>query len=298
MVNAECSEDDLPSRKVYAALEKRGKHTCTEISSWTQQIEEILDKKLSNQWQHEAGEYATKFSQAWCLVSKMNTAVGQPCERVCDFFYFWLGDMLSDKLSGWTTEPEVVIQSIYTKLNGVSNNELCANTFLSSNMDTSFLQRRKKVFDYWHDYRTIWKQLKECGSSCNGAYDTYLNGVKEKGEDGGADGAYSMVSANCGSGEHANNNDSFCTDFWNKKFKQKVHGDGSNPIPKPGDLKSKAMEEGQDPPSETEDEKNLNSCFEQLSSTVSSSLPQEAIIFYLLGLVTNLHLEDDHLLDE
>ncbi|ANQ05987.1 KIR protein [Plasmodium coatneyi] len=265
-----CSEDNLPSRRVYKAFEHKNggkhQHTCTEMSTWTTEIERILDKKLSNQWQHEARKYATEIAQAWCLICTMNKEKEQQlCTKVCDFFYFWLERMLSGKLRSLSANVQDIMKEIYSKLEGSSSGNQCTYETMHKTIGETLLPQRKKVFDYYHDYRNIWKELKVCtsdDSSCTGKYDTYLSEATT---------AYSMVSANCGNGEETNNNDDFC-----KKFKEKFDGNGNDgKIPKPGDLKSKAMAD-QEPPSDDEgdeDGANLVNCLTQLSSVVAA-LPQ------------------------
>ncbi|ANQ10561.1 KIR protein [Plasmodium coatneyi] len=248
-----CNVNTLPSRKVYAAFEqKNGKHhQCDNISTWIQGIEEILGDNL------RMGAYSTVslelIAGAWCLLSKVSTE-NPPCKVgvLCDFFYFWLGDQLHGKLSGWNTSLPTIMQQIYTKLGG--NNGPCSYGTIDNTNDGGFLQRRKKVFDYYYDYRTIWKQLMENDAPCSTAYGEYLKDAQD---------AYGRVQANC-----PTNNDDFCKEFWNKKFQ-------NGTIPKPEDLKSKAASEQDLPPSDDEgDEKNLLSCLEVLSSKVAT-VPKE-----------------------
>ncbi|ANQ06238.1 KIR protein [Plasmodium coatneyi] len=220
-----------------------------------------------------------KIANTACLLSTMNTMhtkKSQPSckEKLCNFFYFWLGDKLEGKLKGGYAKLKEVIQSIYIKLNDGPNNELCANTFLDSTMhntvNSSILKQRKKVFDYYYDYRTIWTKIKDsqaAGTPCTTAYDTYLTGVKGTDEDRGdrgADGAYGQIKAS-----GSLNQDLYFKKFWDKFEGNGVSGGGT--IPEPSKLKSKATG-GDDPPPPSPDaeEANLLSCLDQLSSTVSS----------------------------
>ncbi|ANQ10065.1 KIR protein [Plasmodium coatneyi] len=278
-----CKVDDLPSRKIYNHF-KRGNQECKDISSWEKSIVSILQGKWKENWGFST--CATKIANTWCLLTNVITEKEdqplpspQPCkEELCNFFYFWLGSELEGKLKS-TFLLKDVIQKIYNTLEG-SNNEPCAQSFLSSTMSTEFLYHRKKVFDYYHDYRTIWKQIKHnsqsgMSSSCTTAYDTYLNGDKKIVGDGGAKDAYNQVSANCGS--ETQNHDDFCRKFWDKLK------NGEKKIPEPSKLKEQAQS-GAGPQSdgeeEGEEETNLTNCLTQLLSQPSElaappSLPQQ-----------------------
>ncbi|ANQ10234.1 KIR protein [Plasmodium coatneyi] len=261
-----CKLEDLPSQKIYNHFKNDG-NECKDSASKVTEIRNILEDKLGHNIKHEVRKYAEKITGAWCLLSKVKTEEEPspppppPCKVgvLCDFFYYWLGDKLNNNLS-FGTSLQDIMQKIYAKLERF--NELCTNNSVHINMDKEFEPRRKAIFDYYYDYRTIWKNLRESGSnSCNGAYDTYLKGDKGVGGVGGADDAYNQVEASC---PDDGGDDYFCTEFWKKKFKNE-----SNPIPKPGDLVSKAAG-GAELPSNGEDDANLLSCLEVLSSKVAT----------------------------
>ncbi|ANQ10608.1 KIR protein [Plasmodium coatneyi] len=270
MKRGECNVNTLPSKQIYAKFEENkngGKQICSDISTWTEGILDILGNKLKQN--HMGAVKPEEIANVWCSISKLNTKEKEPppsCKVgvVCNFFYFWLGDKLEGKLQGGNAKLKEVIQSFFNKLSDSTG--LCASTFLSSTMDTTFLKQRKKVFDYYYDYQTIWNQIKNSGSdgsSCAQKYDSYLNGVEEISTDGGADDAYRKVQANCPS----NGGDNFCTEFWKKKFQQNGHGGcGSKPIPPPSQLKEKATSPEEVLPPASDEEDSLDSCLTQLLS--------------------------------
>ncbi|ANQ05917.1 KIR protein [Plasmodium coatneyi] len=273
MVNAgDCNVNDLPSQKIYNKF-KNGGNDCASITSWEDNIVRILASTPGNRFVGQT-QYMTDIAQASCFLSKTKTE-NPPCSRICDFFYFWLGSKLCEKVSRINTVYSIM-QQIYEKLGGSSHQ--CKYKSMNDRVDCTAFKRRKKVFDYYHDYRMIWKELKACtseDSSCKGKYDTYLtgNGVKEIGGDRGADGAYGAIAAG---GTHS-------LDDYFKKFWDKFEGNGdggSGTIPPPSKLKEKALSEerGQDPPPASDEEggANLVNCLTQLSSVVvASSLPQQ-----------------------
>ncbi|ANQ07191.1 KIR protein [Plasmodium coatneyi] len=268
MVTKDACLDKLPSQKIYAAFEQNngGKQQCKERNSVTKDIENILKDKLNQHWKNDEKKCAKKITEVWCDVSEL-TSKKQACTVICDFFYLWLHNKLSNILGPFIS-VENTMRDIYTKLEGRSSGNQCSYETTRGNNGENFLQWRKLIFDYYYDYRTIWNKLKDCRPpecSCKRKYDGYLNGAKS---------AYSQVEANCGSELHSN--DAFCTKFWNKKFQQSgSDGDGGrNPIPKPGDLKNKAMrgESPSSPPGEEGDEEeHLRSCLEQLSAASIAS---------------------------
>ncbi|ANQ07124.1 KIR protein [Plasmodium coatneyi] len=265
-----CSVDQLPSRKIYSTF-NNGKNGCAKSSSKTTEIENILKGKLKNEWVSGDESYAQRITKAWCTISRMNTEKKEkspPCSTICDYFYYWLGDKLSNNLSGWGTTLQDIMPQIYTKLK--DSNVQCEYIPMDTTVTHNLFPKRKIIFDYWHNYKTIWKQLQGDGDSCNTQFDSYLSA---------AEAVYGQVSANCGGKDRIN--DDFCNKF-RKKFKE---GAGSNNITEPSKLKDKATGGGDPPPSSDDegDEANLDSCLKQLSSAVSSqhsavaaSSPQEA----------------------
>ncbi|ANQ06186.1 KIR protein [Plasmodium coatneyi] len=239
-----CSEDDLPSRRIYAAFEQKygDKQTCEHNSSWTEQMRTILEGNLRGIFKDE-GEYAKEITQAWCHVSKMNTTSQSPCSVICDFFYFWLGNMLYDKWKG-TASFKAIMENMYTKLQGFNNQ--CSYETIDNTDDTTLFKERKTIFDYYYDYRTIWKGINASKGSCTQVYNSYLEA---------ADSAYRQLEASADS-----DNDDFCTKIVNKI------GDGKNKIPPPSQLQSKALSDGgkELPPGGEDGDgggKDLLSCF-------------------------------------
>ncbi|CAA9987550.1 KIR protein [Plasmodium knowlesi strain H] len=266
----ECKLENLPSRKIYNKFKGNGhaNYTCPNISSWTNEIENILDGKITNNYQHEVVPYSQQIAKTLCLLTKVNDkrTVGAPCEKVlCDFFYFWLSDLLHGKLRGVITvrqggsqhiSQKVVIRQIFETLNGLPSN-LCASRFMHNNIEADFNAQRRKILDYYYDHRTIWNNIKNnqsAGSSCAVAYTQYLSDAQS---------AYGQLSATT-----EDPNDHFLTNFWKKNFKDQ------SKIPKPENLQSEATKRNPPALSGEEDSEieNLLSCLAQLSS-VAATLP-------------------------
>ncbi|ANQ07535.1 KIR protein [Plasmodium coatneyi] len=203
-------------------------HKCDNIRNWTTGIDSILENKLQKEWVSGDEKYATRIANVWCFISKLITKKnGQPppCSAICDYFFFWLGDILCRDTKGRKGFQDTM-RSIYSKLN--EHAVQCKYEPMGNTIGCGDFKERKIMFDYYYDYPTIWKNLWENSSLCKGKYDTYLtgNGVKGVGADGGADDAYRKVQASC----PADVNDRFCKEFWNKKFQNES-------IPRPSELK-------------------------------------------------------------
>ncbi|ANQ10456.1 KIR protein [Plasmodium coatneyi] len=258
--HTECNVNDLPSQKIYNKFKNGGKHHQYKDSSCkvTEEIGDILwDKMKPN---YKGTVKPEQVTGAWYLTSKLDTKKEQQsCKVVCDFFYFWLGNLLSGKLSGWDTSLQEVMKQITEKLDGF--NEVCVESNALQYLEENFNPQRKAIFDYYYDYKTIWRKLKNCGSGESLCFEKYKDYLVGSNGNGGAKQAYGRVQANC-----AISNDKFCTEFWKKKFQP---NDGNNTIPRPSDLKSKATSE-QDPPSDGTDEVNLLSCLEELSAATTA----------------------------
>ncbi|ANQ10522.1 KIR protein [Plasmodium coatneyi] len=254
-----CNVNELPSQKIYHHFKNNGKNQYGCDSSWSDEIGKILVNKLK-----ETGDpstYGKEIAQAYCIVSKVRTGKEQACSTICNFFYYWLGDKLHNNLLTPGSFKDIMEQ-ICDKLKSFGGDHCTCRT-MHTTFSKDIFPQRKTVFDYYYDYRTVWRKLKnsQAGSSspCRNAYDTYINGATT---------AYGPVSANC----PVNGGDEYCTEIV-RKIK-----DGKN-IPRPSELKEKALsvEGGEDLPPETKDETNLNSCLEQLSSATTSLSVQQIL---------------------
>ncbi|ANQ07135.1 KIR protein [Plasmodium coatneyi] len=259
-IGKQCSVDKLPSQKIYAALGKNGKHTCTNSSSWTTEVGSILKGKLRHSWDDEE-VYAKEITKSWCNVSTV-LREKPSCSAICNFFYYWLGGTLCDRLNTWSSF-KTIMQQIYSKLE--DSDVQCTYISMQDTVDTEIFKQRKQLFDYYYDYRTILKELKICTTtecSCKGKYDDYLKDVED---------AHKQVEANCGKGI-----DYYCNTFWNKLKDSK--------IPKPPNLQN-GITNGEDITENEEDGADVLSCLTQLSSAIPelteptpalhSSSPQE-----------------------
>ncbi|ANQ08205.1 KIR protein [Plasmodium coatneyi] len=250
-----CNVNDLPSQKIYNKF-KNNVQECANSSSWKTGIEGILNGKIKRTWNYDEKVCAKDITKAWCPVSNIESG-NLACTVICDYFYYWLGEILCNNRKGLSSFKDTM-RDIYKKLGNSSGNQ-CSYITMDNSIDQDLFKYRKLIFDYWNDYKTIWKQIKqECssgGSSCAQVYATYLSN---------ADSAYRQVQANCGETVM----DDFC-----KKFRDKFkNSDTTKNIPEPGKLKDKAVSKEDLGPDDGEDEHgaDLNSCFQQLSVAISA----------------------------
>ncbi|ANQ07573.1 Variable surface protein Vir7-like protein [Plasmodium coatneyi] len=178
--------DALPSRKIYAAFEQNngGKQTCTEISTWTTEIETILNNKLKGPY--DAKQCAEKVANVWCYVSEL-TSKGEACKTICDFFYYWLGCTLVDILK-YSHEFREIMNQIYGVLVKFPNTGKCETINTAPTTSTTFFKPRKIIFDYLYDCSIVNSCSESTGHNCTSAYSTYTEEVEQK---------YRMVCANC-----------------------------------------------------------------------------------------------------
>ncbi|ANQ09108.1 KIR protein [Plasmodium coatneyi] len=250
VTKGQCKLEDLPSKQIYTYFNNDG-HKCANSDSKAQQISSILKDKIRDFWIDGDRNYAQRITSAWCLVSTVSTKGETQCDKTCDYFYFWLGDILCNKW-GSSSSFKDTMREIYNKLN--EQGAHCTYNDMHNTVSRDIFSKRKIIFDYYYDYRTIWKDLKSFKEYCTQVYKSYLDAATT---------AYRQVQANCGTGNR-NNNDDFC-----KRFKE-MFEDNDGKIPKPSELQSKAMRE--DPASDNEgDEANLDSCLKQLFSVVAAS---------------------------
>ncbi|ANQ09933.1 KIR protein [Plasmodium coatneyi] len=251
----QCKVEDLPSRKVYKAFGNNARHgeeRCSEITSKEEEIEEILKGKLKNDW--DPGKYAKQIAPALCLLSKLDTKKKESCEKICDFFYFWLGDILCNNWRS-TSSFKDSMKEIYGKLKDLGGQ--CKYEAMHNNVSKTIFPQRKKVFDYLHDYKTIIQDLKESkssGSSCCEDYATYLEQAIS---------AYGQIEAGW-----KVSSDEYFKKFWTQ-FKGNGNGDrgDSGKIPKPSNLNCEGIDGiVLESDAENEDGTNLVNCLTQLSA--------------------------------
>ncbi|ANQ10802.1 CYIR protein [Plasmodium coatneyi] len=189
---ADLTADDLnrlPSKKAYAAFDHRYGNCGTygvNVGDAASQLNSAL-----NSHQNIKNE-AEKILKAWCEASSQMTGSYASSSGLCQYFYFWLWDLLKNKLSDTEESPLSVMKTIYEKLNQVSSSstttvggkEMCKIIY-DNISDKEFFPQVKIHFDYSKDYLTITTQLGNGVSgggvgtkACDTTYHDHLEAIK------------------------------------------------------------------------------------------------------------------------
>ncbi|ANQ08831.1 KIR protein, partial [Plasmodium coatneyi] len=157
----------------------------------------------------DVSSYADRVVGAWYYVSKVMNSQSPSYEERCTFFYFWLGDMLSNRLVG-TNEFSGTISTIYTELQKFIPTKECSNIY--TNINRNQFERRKKLFDHSKNYAAIGRLLKFYGNRCAVDFEQYLDDIFE---------TYDNVKGECG-----NPGENYCKNF-EREYEQYCHREAS-----------------------------------------------------------------------
>eukprot|EP00366_Plasmodium_knowlesi_P001380 XP_002258877.1 KIR protein [Plasmodium knowlesi strain H] len=135
---------------------------------------------------------------AWHYATNIMPPRGNPsyAER-CDYFYYWLGSKVSDRLKG-SSEFAEVMNEIYGKLREIPGTNECGT--VTTAVDAVSLIQRKRMFDYYHDYSSLRNMLPNSEPQCNDTFGSYLQGISD---------AYTAVE-----GDSRRSPDAYWDKFW------------------------------------------------------------------------------------
>ncbi|ANQ07107.1 KIR protein [Plasmodium coatneyi] len=176
---------ELPSKAAYAAFDA-GWGPYSGSCDWLNSTKTALESALGG---HESVQsYIEKISKAWCIVQN-SEGKRLAYSPYCIPFYYWLGNILFNTLSGVVESPLEIMKKIYEKLNEVPNNkDKCEIIYELSDKDT--FNEMKAVYEYSQDQYKIKQQLKKTSKECTLTYQKHLqNSVS----------AYNSLNTKCGS---------------------------------------------------------------------------------------------------
>ncbi|SCO65546.1 VIR protein [Plasmodium vivax] len=128
--------------------------------------------------------YSDNIVKAMCYVSKMEK--GDPFyDERCHFLYYWIGDMLSNKLKDDTSFSNVM-NTIYTELKKFKVEDNC--NIIYPDISKLFFDQRKIIYDYSQNYATIKQDFQDYGKSCSQEYYDYVGNIVR---------TYNIVHTNC-----------------------------------------------------------------------------------------------------
>ncbi|CAI7721652.1 PIR protein [Plasmodium vivax] len=118
-----------------------------------------------------------KILKALCFVYKRS--MRQNFDKdICKFFYFWLGNILLNKLEKRKRQfYTYIISNIFKSLNSAGNGKVCElpHFYIHEND----FDNVKRIFDYSEDYSSYKIQLTEHYPPCNSDYKSYLDAYVE-----------------------------------------------------------------------------------------------------------------------
>ncbi|KNA01533.1 hypothetical protein PVNG_05554 [Plasmodium vivax North Korean] len=179
----------LQTKYNYGKLDS-GRDTC-EYDIFYKEAKHILDSNegLKND--------SDKILRALCYVYK-NRLSGVLQSEICNFLYYWLGNILIDKMTHKTVFFDVIIKLFNTLKNNISE-KLC--NLPHPYMYVNNFEKIKLFFDYSEDYNTYKHQLTGKNNSCNENYKTYLDKYVN---------SYKEVKVECAENKNPN---SYCNEF-------------------------------------------------------------------------------------
>ncbi|CAA9987822.1 KIR protein [Plasmodium knowlesi strain H] len=175
-------KSSLPSAQIYEELNK-AKDTHSDVA--------IRDAERSSLSSPLGGEdKVLSVLAAWKYVAQKKKGEGNNQEfgKYCNFFYYWLGDKIPSSVDAIFTFANTM-GTVYGVLmkSGIENGCPIINT--SYNITREIFTKRKKVFDYYEDYQTIFDQLPGGQNWCGTDYKEYMETLSE---------VYQDAIANCG----------------------------------------------------------------------------------------------------
>ncbi|CAI7721668.1 PIR protein [Plasmodium vivax] len=169
----------------------------------------IAKKKLEDyDWLHDVSEQILK---GLCYVYRKRLKNNFESD-ICKFLYFWLGNILYDKLK-YNILFFDVINNLFDILKDDNMRKICIlpHTY----MDVNHFKKIKFFFDYSEDYNSYKQQLIGHNNSCNSEYKTYLDNYVK---------SYNNVKVEC---EENHITNTYCKEF-HHYFKGKNVYDLSN----------------------------------------------------------------------
>ncbi|ANQ07496.1 KIR protein [Plasmodium coatneyi] len=199
---------ELPSKKTYREY-NTGWNTysafCTSSGDAKANIRSVLNTYSGYE------QYAEQIVNTYCYATTMGG--NKPYDTYCQFFYYWLLDLLINKLN--VPSPLNVMKTVYDEFKNVLDGKGCKN--INENIKEDIFPQVKTHFDYKQDYLTLQSQLGSGGSdgvggvggvggtkTCDKKYHDHLTAIKS---------ACSAVSTYCATEDGKTNSASYCGPF-------------------------------------------------------------------------------------
>ncbi|ANQ10556.1 KIR protein [Plasmodium coatneyi] len=159
---------ELPSNTEYYEMFKQDSIHCTEPDGWPKQMKVKLNEDT------ETANFAEQIVGALCYVESKKRNPG-PNNEYCNFFYFWLGKVLSTKFKKGS-EFNKIMKKIKDIMAEWVSDHGC--TFSCTNKKHhKFFKERKLLFEYLKDKTKIKEQINNGTVKCTQNYFTYLQKI-------------------------------------------------------------------------------------------------------------------------
>ncbi|ANQ08151.1 Variable surface protein Vir7-like protein, partial [Plasmodium coatneyi] len=121
----------------------------------------------------DISDFKDKIACAWYYIDEIvGSSSILPYDHRCDYFYYWLGDLISNKLKMNSGSFPTVMNLIYGKLPKKKNAREC--NLIYSNIKKEQFDNMKKIYDHSQDYSTIKQRLEQSGSRCTEELKQYM----------------------------------------------------------------------------------------------------------------------------
>ncbi|ANQ08573.1 Variable surface protein Vir7-like protein [Plasmodium coatneyi] len=192
---------DLLSKKTYAEFNGEG-NTYSVSCSWLENTRTALESALD-----ECGKvkgYVDQIVKAWCILQNSGGTYAS-VNRNCYLFYYWLGDILINKLSDVGDSFLNIMKKIYEEFKsipdgGIAGSENGCAIIYKDNIDKTTFSAMKAVYEYHYDHTKIKQQLQKTNKECTAAYQQHLEKIKS---------AYNSLNKKCPS----SNNAKHCSEY-------------------------------------------------------------------------------------
>ncbi|CAA9988517.1 KIR-like protein [Plasmodium knowlesi strain H] len=157
------------SKSRYEELEKAAQdnRTCSDCNAT---VKSVLGGALAEYGSLEKA--VPNIMNAWCYLNKKTE---DERSKYCDIFYYWLGSLILNTPNSRISIPNVVMETIYDKLQAWKNMDNCRRTIPKVTKDD--FERLKALYHYTQDYNHLGDKINTVDGSCPKEYEGFLKEI-------------------------------------------------------------------------------------------------------------------------
>ncbi|SBT33157.1 PIR Superfamily Protein [Plasmodium ovale wallikeri] len=160
----------LPSKKFYNKLDTLENIYCSVHSEKERIIQDIISKL--NVQEHIVN-YSDKIVNVLCKTSTLD-AVNSECNEHCNYLYYWIGDILFDKLID-VNSFSAITDELHNLMNSVSPQHKCNCKFYFNGINRENFNEIKEAYFYYQNHNYINSILQHYNGRCVDDYNNYLH---------------------------------------------------------------------------------------------------------------------------